>query len=1619
MSAKVTAKAVSQVQNQIPQFITEEFPLYEKFLKHYYEFLETLCVYFSTIDGYTSEFTVGETVTGITTGATATVKATGSFTGLNKVFLEPTNDTNFILDEKINGSISSSRVSITKLNRKPLNGSKTFSDLIDSDKTSEGVLKSFKKELYPNIRDDATADLRFFLKHLKKFYRAKGSEKSFRTLFRVLFGQENLDFYYPKDDLFKISDGNWNQDVVLQISYDATYLNFNGLKITGGISTATAFVSNVTTRKLGTIPIIELVLTQINGTFQVGEIISATTGAGDDLSATLTGMLSDVTITNAGNGYEIGNAITITDPTYVGFGATAEVSNTTNDQTSTITITNVGNGYQVNDIIVFDNAETNVDVTAEAKVGTLADTFTQDVITSQIFEAVTTKSFNISTSFGVTVLEGYLVADTAIYANATKKGEVVFQKTNFTVGNAFTTNPVFTNILTNNSAFASATKKFTVSYYDPTLKTVIGQTTLGSDLENTDRVYLFDSGGTAIDTSSTVLINSLLSNEIRIYDVASDPDDIILEDASGSGAITLEAGTTGQPGIIQSETSLIGEFVTGDSVNLFTSAKATIAGAVSTLISDTSIINPTSDITFNSSNFYVNNSHFNKTSGTYSRIAGQSTITATVSTGHNLAEQFTINTAFSTDPIATDILTDNATFGSAGKKFTVTRYESSSKTVYGYSTLGTFSNGNALYLFNSTGVTARDVDGGTSVSSTLTVGSLTIDMTTGGLIGSTDDNVSHVVATTANSTIFTFPSLSGTTVASGALSLLPNANNTIKNSLQVETQTFGTIATISVTSYGSGYESAPSLSVTNDYYNNLFEVDAVNGGYYGKNAVLTVATPLGGQITEVTITEPGFGYATTPTLVLAGSSDGTATVTGALAVTRTKTGQYVGESGFPSSQKKIQDNDYYQDFSYVLKTTDSVDIWRQDILKLLHPAGLKLFGEVSIQSVLNAQMFDRALNNINSIDPITGQFQYRATEFELVSINLGLTTISAEVEMNKEVEYQLEALLTNYLGWNSVLSLGTTFYSVDATCDTVINSRPITMDDTSAINVGMKVTGTGIAADTIVTTVDNPTRITLSINATANGTDVTLSFSTVPVTGNFLTNSSTFANASKKFVVSRFDSLGDKVYGRDVQGYAETFRNGDKVFLFDSAGTAIDIATAVYIFKNDIVQEDSGSNDRFLMEGNTSGHFGHLLYEGQDPANHHNREYNLEISPQQTVRTPLEAEVGNILLEDAPSLNSYLLNEGSDAVLDQQVRQTTDFTIIDPDNIQRPVLASVEVTTSAAVEVTFDDDEIRSALVTLGTPAANVDLDLISLFNSSMGTPADMFGLMSVKTTSGFTAGTTTVFTTSATHFFQDNAEVYLDGYEGTAASLLNGKRFRVSNVGAGASTSVTLTDVEYTGLELETASGGGEVLLEDGVPITSGNYDGVNSTEGSMLSEFTESAIDTTGLTITTHGRIYKPGKHMTAGILINLFEDEYVGDYSSQVIDNYEHTNSADLTTFSVGNVIDITPTRLDIESSVILETTVGEDLLLEDGTTNSPTSSAIGKVLADEGTLDIDSVYDDWELMINAPEQKQIAGIENNTIEFNRVFDYRDIPYENNFGFAYYKHRVEKRVAHVGNP
>ena len=195
-------------------------------------------------------------------------------------------------------------------------------------------------------------------------------------------------------------------------------------------SSTTAFVSNVTDRKLGTIPIIELVVTNVSGAFTVGETIRATTATGTVLSAIVTGQMTDITINDGGAGYRDGESLVISDSTLDGFGAAATIARTSRDQVTVMTIDNAGVGFQINDTFTFDNTGTNTDVTAEAKVKTLTDTYTVDVITTQIHQTLETVSFNIDGAsvtlpFSVSVQSGNLVADNAVFSDATKAGEII------------------------------------------------------------------------------------------------------------------------------------------------------------------------------------------------------------------------------------------------------------------------------------------------------------------------------------------------------------------------------------------------------------------------------------------------------------------------------------------------------------------------------------------------------------------------------------------------------------------------------------------------------------------------------------------------------------------------------------------------------------------------------------------------------------------------------------------------------------------------------------------------------------------------------------------------------------------------------------------------------------------------------------------------------------------------------------------------------------------------------------------------------------------------------------------------------------------------------------------
>lgn len=78
----------------------------------------------------------------------------------------------------------------------------------DVDAIPDKFLSFLRNEFMVNMPHTVT-DERSLLKNILNFYRAKGTEKAYRLLFRILFAENDISFYYPGNDILRASDGNW------------------------------------------------------------------------------------------------------------------------------------------------------------------------------------------------------------------------------------------------------------------------------------------------------------------------------------------------------------------------------------------------------------------------------------------------------------------------------------------------------------------------------------------------------------------------------------------------------------------------------------------------------------------------------------------------------------------------------------------------------------------------------------------------------------------------------------------------------------------------------------------------------------------------------------------------------------------------------------------------------------------------------------------------------------------------------------------------------------------------------------------------------------------------------------------------------------------------------------------------------------------------------------------------------------------------------------------------------------------------------------------------------------------------------------------------------------------
>src|ERR1035437_6655369 len=149
-------------------------------------------------------------------------------------------------------------------------------DYRDIDRTITDFIDYFRDEFLVSIPTDILADKRLLVKQIREFYLNKGNENSYKFLFRVLYG-EDIEIYYPKLDILRVSDGKWVQTTTIKIELGTLQLNdlaflFDG-SLTGATSGARATVQSITHYIERGVDILELDLINLHGTFQHDEVL--------------------------------------------------------------------------------------------------------------------------------------------------------------------------------------------------------------------------------------------------------------------------------------------------------------------------------------------------------------------------------------------------------------------------------------------------------------------------------------------------------------------------------------------------------------------------------------------------------------------------------------------------------------------------------------------------------------------------------------------------------------------------------------------------------------------------------------------------------------------------------------------------------------------------------------------------------------------------------------------------------------------------------------------------------------------------------------------------------------------------------------------------------------------------------------------------------------------------------------------------------------------------------------------------------------------------------------------------------------------------------------------------
>lgn len=206
------------VNEQFPDFVQEEYPLFVRFLEAYYEFLENKI----TLDQF------------IATQDQRVFKTKNSYTpNAIDVFLNGTKlapgveyDSSSGTEIKLATPASAGQILVVKSRNDLYARAKEMVNIKDVDESLTDFQNEFFNTYLSLFPKNTDASKYVLIKNASNLFKSKGNENSFKYFFRTLFNEE-IEIYSPKNDILVASGGKYKISRVLR-SNQNVYSDYKG-----------------------------------------------------------------------------------------------------------------------------------------------------------------------------------------------------------------------------------------------------------------------------------------------------------------------------------------------------------------------------------------------------------------------------------------------------------------------------------------------------------------------------------------------------------------------------------------------------------------------------------------------------------------------------------------------------------------------------------------------------------------------------------------------------------------------------------------------------------------------------------------------------------------------------------------------------------------------------------------------------------------------------------------------------------------------------------------------------------------------------------------------------------------------------------------------------------------------------------------------------------------------------------------------------------------------------------------------------------------------------------------------------------------------------------------------